>query len=109
MIGVVMSGLPPAGGWEHLLKDRLDKALAVPVFTGVPNEGLTGEESEKQDRDRFPQAMIEGSTEYDWAELPEWLKDVMRNAADEFRRWAEVEPIKGEVVSAQFEVEAPRG
>lgn len=55
--------------------------------------------------DRFPQAMIEASTEYDWVDLPDWLKDVMRNAADEFRRWADTEPIKGEVIRAQFEVE----
>lgn len=56
--------------------------------------------------DRFPQAMIENTTEYDWAELPDWLKDVMRHAAKEFRRWADVEPVKGEIIPAQFEVEA---
>lgn len=58
----------------------------------------------EQDRDRFPQAMIEGTTEYDWDELPGWLKEVMRNAADEFSRWADIEPIKGEIVTAQNEV-----
>ena len=47
--------------------------------------------------DRLPQAMVEGSTEYDWAELPEWLKDIMRNAAKEFAHWADNEhaPLKG--------------
>ena len=51
--------------------------------------------------DGLPQAMIEGATEYDWAELPEWLKDVMRHAADELRRWdgERVTPIKGELVN----------
>jgi hypothetical protein len=91
--------------WEERLRASMERTLNVPVFTGTPIEGLTDEEAEKQDRDRFPQAMIEGSTEYDWADLPDWLKDVMRNAADEFRRWADTEPIKGEVIRAQFEVE----
>lgn len=54
--------------------------------------------------DHFPQAMVEGTTEYDWAELPDWLQDVMRHAADEFRRWADAEPIAGELA---YEIEAP--
>lgn len=47
--------------------------------------------------DRFPQAMIEGSTEYDWGELPDDLKDVMRHAADQFRLWADGDVIPGEL------------
>lgn len=51
--------------------------------------------------DRLPQAMIEGSTEYDWAELPEYLKEIMRQAARDFTRWAETEarPIQGELAN----------
>jgi len=57
--------------------------------------------------DRFPQAMVEGSTEFDWAELPEYLKDIMRNAAKEFNHWAENQhsPIAGELAN---ELEAPK-
>jgi len=56
--------------------------------------------------DRFPQAMVESTTEFDWAELPDWLKDAMRNAADAFRHWAEMQdsPIVGELAN---ELEAP--
>jgi hypothetical protein len=45
--------------------------------------------------------MVEGSTEYDWAELPDYLKDIMRSAAQEFARWAETEasPIQGELAN----------
>lgn len=88
--------------WEENLRSKLGHALRVPVFTGPPIEGLTEEEVDKQDRDRFPQAMIEGSTEYDWADLPDWLQDVMRHAADEFRRWADTDPIYGEVVAGEL-------
>ena len=51
--------------------------------------------------DRLPQAMVEGSTEYDWAELPNYLKDIMRNAAREFAQWAETEasPLIGELAN----------
>jgi len=45
--------------------------------------------------------MVEGSTEYDWAELPNYLKDIMRNAAREFAQWAETEasPLIGELAN----------
>ncbi len=49
--------------------------------------------------DRFPQAMVEATTEFDWAELPEHIKDVMRDAARKFSAWAD--PIQGETVSAR--------
>jgi len=96
--------------FEEALKRRLERTLKVPVFTGTPIEGLTAEEAERQDRDRFPRAMIEGSTEYDWADLPDWLKDVMRDAADDFWRWADTEPISGQVVSGELanEIEATK-
>jgi hypothetical protein len=52
--------------------------------------------------DRFPQAMIEGSSVYSWEELPEQLKDVMRAAASAINEWAQqqVSPLAGEVVPA---------
>jgi len=34
------------------------------------------------------------------------LTDAMRSAASEFCKWADAEPIAGEVITAQFEVEA---
>jgi len=51
--------------------------------------------------DRLPQAMVEGSTEFDWAELPDYLKDIIRNAAGELARWAENQenPIAGELAN----------
>ena len=58
--------------------------------------------------DRFPQAMVEGTTEYDWAELPDYLKDIMRKAAHEFTQWAEQQhhPIQGELAN---ELPSPTG
>lgn len=52
--------------------------------------------------DRLPQAMIEGATEYDWAELPDSLKDVMRHAAAEFQRWTEVATVSGELATEEW-------
>ena len=51
--------------------------------------------------DRLPQAMVEGSTEYDWAELPNYLKDILRNAARELAHWADNEqsPLVGELAN----------
>jgi len=51
--------------------------------------------------DGLPQAMIEGSTEFDWAELPDYLKDIMRHAASEFTHWADQQgnPIPGELAN----------
>jgi len=48
--------------------------------------------------------MVEASTEYDWAELPDWLQDAMRIAASALSRWAEMQdsPISGEVVPETF-------
>lgn len=50
--------------------------------------------------DRFPRAMLEGSTEFDWAELPENLKDVLRAAARKINEWADPRSgvIAGEIV-----------
>ena len=42
--------------FDDQLKEALERSLQVPVFTGTPIEGLTDEEAEAQDRDRFPQA-----------------------------------------------------
>lgn len=57
--------------------------------------------------DRFPQAMVEGSTEYDWADMPDWLQDKFRDVAREFTHWAvnEQVPLKGELANER-EVEA---
>ena len=67
------------------------------------------------DADRFPQAMIEGSSEFDWDELPDHLKDVLRGAAREVNQWAEQRenPIAGEVVAdfaadGTFSVQLPQ-
>ena len=51
--------------------------------------------------DKLPQAMVEGSTEYDWAELPDYLKDIMRDAANELAHWADSQenPIPGELAN----------
>lgn len=55
--------------------------------------------------DRLPQAMVECATEYDWADLPDAIKQVMRAAAETFRVWAaNTEPIAGEVIPEQKEV-----
>lgn len=91
--------------WEEEVKKSLERAFEAPVFLKPPVEGMSAEEAEKHDRDRLAQAMIEGSTEYDWDELPEWLQKVIRNAADEFCNWADAEPIKGEIITIQKEVE----
>jgi hypothetical protein len=61
--------------------------------------------------DRLPQAMVEAATEFDWIDLPDYLQDTLRNAAEELRRWADMqdEPLLGEVVddeSAALRVEA---
>jgi hypothetical protein len=50
--------------------------------------------------------MVEGTTEYDWAELPDYLKDIIREAAKALSEWAETEarPIKGELAN---ELEGP--
>jgi hypothetical protein len=58
--------------------------------------------------DRLPQAMVEGSTEYDWAELPDWLKDSIRNAAKDLKHWADNQtaPIEGQLAN---EIEGGRG
>ena len=55
--------------------------------------------------DRLPQAMVEAATEYDWAELPEWLKRSIRDAATDLRHWAaeKASPLEGELAN---EVEA---
>lgn len=57
--------------------------------------------------DRLPQAMVEGSTEYDWAELPPGVQDALRYAASVLRNWidAQERPVMGELVTAQYEVE----
>ena len=51
--------------------------------------------------DHFPQAMVENTTEYDWAELPDWLKDQFREVAREFNHWADNKqaPLKGELAN----------
>ena len=51
--------------------------------------------------DRLPQAMVEATTEFDWAELPNYLKDIMRHAAREFSQWADQQdnPIPGELAN----------
>lgn len=51
--------------------------------------------------DRLPQAMVEGSTEYDWVDLPDYLKEIMRHAARDFTRWAneQTSPIQGELAN----------
>ena len=58
--------------------------------------------------DRFPQAMVEATTEYDWAELPDYLQDIMRNAAREFNHWAtnEHSPLIGELANEIGELNA---
>jgi hypothetical protein len=51
--------------------------------------------------DRLPGAMVESVTEYDWADLPDYLKDIMRNACREFVLWADTEqsPLVGELAN----------
>jgi hypothetical protein len=45
--------------------------------------------------------MVESVTEYDWADLPDYLKDIMRNACREFVLWADTEqsPLVGELAN----------
>ena len=87
--------------FEDRLKESLEHALSVSVFVGAPFAGLTDEEAEAQDRDRFPRSMIENTTEYDWEELPNYLQDIMRNAAREFAQWADQQdsPLVGELAN----------
>ena len=51
--------------------------------------------------DRLPGAMVEAVTEYDWAELPEYIKDSLRAACKQFAHWADNEqsPIPGELAN----------
>lgn len=55
----------------------------------------------KEGPDRLPQAMVEGATEYDWSELPDYLQEIIRQAARDLTRWSEAEakPIQGELVN----------
>lgn len=59
----------------------------------------------ERNEDKLPAAMVENTSEYEWAELPEWLKEKFREVGREFTDWAENEqgPIKGELAN---EVEA---
>jgi len=45
--------------------------------------------------------MVEAVTEYDWAELPEYIKDSLRAACKQFAHWADNEqsPIPGELAN----------
>ena len=40
------------------------------------------------DPDRLPAAMVESTTEFDWAELPESLRDSLRDWCRAFSDWA---------------------
>ena len=82
--------------WDDQLRKAMEQAGSNPPR---PFAGLTDEEAAAQDVDRFPKSMIEMTTEYDWEDLPDWLQDVMRHAANEIRRWDEMQesPIQGEL------------
>jgi uncharacterized membrane protein len=51
--------------------------------------------------ERLSVAMVEATTEYDWAELPDYLQARIRRTAYEFLDWQhqQVQPIRGEVVT----------
>lgn len=57
------------------------------------------------DFDRRPRGMVEGCTEYEWDELPDYVKNTMRVAARELYRWVDMQdsPIVGELAN---EIEA---
>lgn len=56
---------------------------------------------------RLATAFIEGSTEYDFDELPGYLKEIIGEAAVQFLIWKEKQdkPIMGEVVNEQKAIE----
>lgn len=55
--------------------------------------------------ERLARAMVEGSTEYDWEELPNYLQSQIKGAAKSLYHHIDSQSIMGEVVVEQRELQ----